>query len=379
MTPLLLEDTWACSNIEHLLQSTAGNEQIQANSLLGFRVISRIADILEDKILIEMDEDSDILQKEFTDDEEKMEEESEEFHHWFQPKCSVLVNRIKQFFEKNFINKVKNELSTWNKISKTAFFNKVTKALENTKKEEYVKSKNKELFEENLSFNGQQIVYRMAMFVLMKEKNFQNKNDICNKTSLSQKIDDFIKNIQRNQLAKEKPNLYKQMNLKDPSTFDSKKLRGKELLEIEFQGLKTPTENEFLAIYRQQFFDVNNTLFLDYSKENFIKNKTESPLKKKVGFELNDSFNDSLDKSHISHLSHMKETQVSTKFNPDSMMYVENSSILNKKGVEQLLENLNNKPYEDIINDNFSSNFIIIYSITNKNFVHNSEKSSKSQ
>ena len=35
MTPLLLEDTWACSNIEHLLQSTAGVEQIQANSLLG--------------------------------------------------------------------------------------------------------------------------------------------------------------------------------------------------------------------------------------------------------------------------------------------------------------------------------------------------------
>jgi len=348
MTPLLLEDTWACSNIEHLLQSTSGNEQIQANTLLGFRLISRIADILQDKTNVDNDEDVDILERDFTEEEEKMEEDLEMFCQWFQPKPSVLINRIRQYFEKNLINKVKNELSTWSQIHKGNFLGNVSNAIKNAKKDEF--SKNPELFEDNLSFNGQQIIYRLAMFVLMKEKNFQNKNDISNKTSLSQKIEEFLKGLQRDKLAKEKPNLYEQMKMKNPLDFDPKNLRGKELLEIVLQGIKRPAETELLALYRNQFFDINNHVFLDQMiTETYLKNKCESPLKKRIAFDLMDSFN-SLDKSNISQL---KEKSI-IKPIIETHTGIENVSILNKKGVEKLIENLNNKPFEDIINDNFA-------------------------
>ena len=347
MTPLLLEDTWACSNIEHLLQSTSGNEQIQANTLLGFRLISRIADILQERPTVDNDEDVDILEKDFSEEEDKAEEESEVFGQWFQPKPSVLISRIRRHFEKNLINKVKNELSTWSQIHKANFLGNMSNAIKNAKKDDF--GKNPEMYEDKISFNGQQIIYRLAMFVLMKEKNFQSKNESI-KTSLSQKIENFLKSLQRDQLAKEKPNLYEQMNMKNPLDFDPKNLRGKELLEIVLQGIKRPTESEFLALYRNQFFDVNNHLFSDQMiTEAFIKNKSESPLKKRIAFDLAESFT-SLDKSHI---SQMREKSI-VKPIIETHTVIEGANILNKRGVEKLIENLNNKPFGDIINDNFS-------------------------
>ena len=349
MTPLLLEDTWACSNIEHLLQSTSGNEQIQANTLLGFRLISRIGDILQNRPTIDNDEDIDILEKDFTEEEDKAEEDSEIFCQWFQPKPSVLISRIRRHFEKNLINKVKNELSTWSQIHKANFFGNMSSAIKNAKKDDF--GKNPELYEDNISFNGQQIIYRLAMFVLMKEKSFQGKSESI-KTSLSQKIDEFVKGLQRDQLAKEKPNLYEQMNMKNPLDFDPKNLRGKELLEIVLQGIKRPSESEFLALYRNQFFDVNNHLFSDQMiTEAFIKNKSESPLKKRIAFDLMTESFTSLDKSNISQL---REKSIIKPIIETHPALIEGANILNKRGVEKLIENLNNKPFEDIINDNFS-------------------------
>lgn len=353
MTPLLLEDTWACSNIEHLLQSTAGNDQIQANSLLGFRLISRIADILQNKILVQSDEDQDVLEKEFSEEEEKQEEESEVFNYWFSPKPSILITRIQKFFEKNFINKIKNELSTWNQIHKNSFLGNFSKAMKNVKKDDNLKNKNYN--EEELTINGQQIVYRLAMFVLMKEKNFQIKNDNSKKTSLSQKLDEFLKDFYKEKLAKEKPTIYEQMNMRNPLEFDSKKLRGKEYLEIVYQGLALSKERDLLSKYRNQFFDVNNSLFLDLtSSENFIKNKSDSPLKKRVIFELMDS-TDSVEKSPYSNVN--EKSSMKPKINLGNVL-VGNKDILNKKGVEKLLETLSNNDFEEIINEVFASSKI---------------------
>lgn len=360
ITPFLLEDTWACSNIEHLLQSTAGNEQIQANSLLGFRVISRIADLLQGRISTETDEDSEILEHDLTEEEEKFEEDSETFHPWFQPKPSVLINRIRSHFEKKFINKVRNELSTWAQGKKTNFLASFGKAVKNAKKDDY--SKNPELYED-ITFNGQQIIYRLAMFVLMKEKNFQNKSEISNKTSLSQKIDEFIRNLQRDQLAKEKPNLYEQMNMKNPLDFDPKRLRGKELLEIVLQGARVAREQDLLALYRNQFFDVRSYPFLMHgtSMEAMLKNKCDSPLKKRVAYDLMSESINSLDKSNVSHISPLKEKSAFLK--QANINFWNATAILNRNGVEKVIENLSNKPYEDIINENFAcktSFFILI-------------------
>ena len=224
----------------------------------------------------------------------------------------------------------------------------MAKAARNFKKDDY--SKNKELYEENLNFNGQQIVYRLAMFVLMKEKNFQNKNEFLSKTSLSEKIQDFVKGKQKEISNKEKPGIYEQMKLKNPMDFDAKKLRGKELLEISFQSTIIPCEMELLSKYREQFFDVNHMLFIPASTENFIRNKSESPLKKRVAFDLMESFNDSFERS-----SYMKEKS-SVKPMISREIPGDNGDILNKKGVEKLLENLNSKAFEDIITDIFTCN-----------------------
>lgn len=354
MTPLLLEDTWVCSNIEHLLQSTSGNEQIQANSLLGFRLISRIADILQGKVIIESDEDVDVLEKDLSKDEERLEEEAETFHQWYNPKPSVYVNRISRYFERNLINKMKNELSPWKHFNKAGFMGNFMKAMQNAKKETI--KENKKKYEDDLDFNGQQIVYRLAMFVLMKQKSFQNKGENSYKTSLIQKIKDYKKELKQEKLKKEKKSLYEQMQIKNPLAFDPKKLRGKEILEIVYQGLPIPNESELLFLYRSNFFDINNTLFLDYSKENFIKIKSESPLKKRVVFELIESFNESLDKSNNSPLKETKTMPNKPKIETISLLENANS-VINKRGVEKLLESLNNNSFEDIISDIFSGIF----------------------
>lgn len=254
------------------------------------------------------------------------------------------------FYRRFLIHKVKNELSTWNQNQKTGFLSHIGAAIKNARKDDY--AKHPELYEENLSFNGQQIIYRLAMFVLMKEKNFQNKNEYSKKTSLSQKIDEFLNNLQRDKLAKEKPNLYEQINLKNPLDFDPKRLRGKELLEIVLQGVANMGESELLALYRNQFFDVRNHLFVENMGNEVytIKNKSESPLKKRVAYELNDSYN-SLDKSNISQL---KEKSI-IKPVIENRSPFDKMNVINKNGAEKLIENLSNKPYEDIINENFAS------------------------
>lgn len=351
MTPIFLEDTWACSNIEHLLQSTAGNEQIQANSLLGFRLISRIADILQGRVVVETEEDIDVLEKELNEDEERLEKDDENFYQWFNPKPSVYIRRISRYFERNLINKMKNELSTWKHVHKMAFFSNISKAAQNAKKE---KTKHKVTDDEDeLGFNGGQIVYRLAMFVLMKEKSFQNKaGELSHKTSLTKKTKDFLDSLEKESTLKEKPNIYDQMKIKNPLAYNPKHLRGKEILEIAFQSQKLAEERDLLFNFRRNFFDINNTLFLDYALENFVKIKSESPLKKRVLFEPIESL--SPNESPQDKNSPTKSKKSFT-LKPTMNLLESNTSVINKKGVEKLLESLNNNSFEDIISDIFSS------------------------
>ena len=49
MIPVEIERTWAGKNIEYLLQCTTGNDAVDAYHFVSYRIISRIADVLQGK------------------------------------------------------------------------------------------------------------------------------------------------------------------------------------------------------------------------------------------------------------------------------------------------------------------------------------------